>query len=342
MIDGLRAIAVFLVIFGHMGLPSPSGLGVLIFFVISGFLITWLLLKEVEKTGNISLRAFYARRSLRIFPAFYAYAALLLVLLAITHKHIVWPQVFAALLYYNNYYQAILGDPNTGLSHTWSLAVEEQFYLLWPLMFLWWKHRLPRLRMVLIGIIGAFWVYRALLEFVLKVNQGYLYEAFDARADHLLVGCLLALVLWSGRFDKRWEAVTGLWQLALCVGGLVISVLLEMRYSSPYRDSMGFIVNPLFTAMLIVQLIACRDSLAVAWMQSRPVRYLGRISYSLYLYQQLVLPPAGKLLGRYPLAVEIAGSVAAVVLAASASYYVIEKPFLRLKKRFSPLAHSAV
>src|SRR5437868_9569428 len=120
-LDGLRAIAALLVVVFHFGIPFVSGgAGVLMFFVLSGFLITWLLLRENDETGTISLRNFYVRRSLRIFPAFYCYAAVLFAVILIRHTTIVWPQAFAALFYVNNYYQALKGDPNTGFSHTWS------------------------------------------------------------------------------------------------------------------------------------------------------------------------------------------------------------------------------
>src|SRR5438270_11804150 len=107
-LDGLRMVAVFLVVFYHFGFAAvPAGHGVLAFFVLSGFLVTWLLLKEDEKYGSISLRLFYVRRSLRIFPAFYVYWLLLTASLLIFHKQIIWAQAISSLAYVNNYYQAI-------------------------------------------------------------------------------------------------------------------------------------------------------------------------------------------------------------------------------------------
>jgi peptidoglycan/LPS O-acetylase OafA/YrhL len=102
-LDGLRAVAVSLVILYHSGWMIPGGLGVLIFFVLSAFLITWLMLKEAHRFGTVSLKQFYIRRSLRIFPAFYVFATLGLSALLFFHKHVVWPQVLAALTYWSNY-----------------------------------------------------------------------------------------------------------------------------------------------------------------------------------------------------------------------------------------------
>lgn len=335
MLDGLRAVAVFLVIFYHAGLPSPGGLGVLMFFVISGFLITWLLLKENAKRRDVSLRGFYTRRAMRIFPAFYGYAALLLGLLLVTHRPVIWSQAAAALLYYNDYYQAILGDPNTGFSHTWSLSVEEQFYLAWPLLFLWGRNRPAQLARVLTGGIVAVWVYRAVLKYGFHVWQGYFYEAFDTRADQLLLGCLFAVLLWTGKWARVWVAVCGVPQFLAVTGALVVSVLVESRMGAEYRDVFGFPIDTVLVALMLVQLISLRDHAAVAWMQAAPVRYLGRISYSLYLYQQLVLPVVESALRRYDPAVRVSVAVALVVGTASASFYLIEKPFLLLKDRMA-------
>lgn len=148
------------------------------FFVLSGFLITWLLLKENEKSGTVSLSGFYMRRVLRIFPAFYCYWTLLIILLLLKHQVIPWPHAWSSVFYTSNYYIALNGDPENGFSHTWSLAIEEQFYLLWPLAFLLWRRNLARLTGHLVCIIGAVWLYRALLVFLLKVDQAYIYAAF--------------------------------------------------------------------------------------------------------------------------------------------------------------------
>jgi peptidoglycan/LPS O-acetylase OafA/YrhL len=336
-LDGVRAVAAFLVVFYHFGFTYiPGGLGVLIFFVLSGFLITWLLLKEDEKFGTVSLGKFYSRRALRIFPAFYVYWILYIAFMIFRHHHILWTQAIASLLYVNNYFQALRGDPNTGLSHTWSLGIEEQFYLLWATGFLLIRRNRKRMAWVLGGVIGAIWIYRELLIFVFRVWQGYIYEAFDTRADHLLIGCLLAVMLRSEFASKFWGA--------MCSNVLVSVTLLlllmasgacECFYGAGYRDVAAFIVDPVLVAILIVQVIAFRESFTWAWLNIGWVRYLGRISYSIYLYQQIVIEPTRKVLAAYPVAVQLAATIMLVSCTASASYYIIERPFLRLKERFT-------
>jgi peptidoglycan/LPS O-acetylase OafA/YrhL len=332
MLNGLRAIAVLCVVLYHAGLPAPGGFGVLVFFVLSGFLITWLLLNEFRKTGDLSFRNFYARRSLRIFPAFYAYSALLLGFLVLLHKHIDVPQAVASLLYVNDYFQAIYGDPGTGLSHTWSLAVEEQFYLIWaPALLVLLRRR--KVLPALVTAILTLWVYRLALVFF-GVHSGYIYEAFDTRADHLLIGCLLAFLL----FEKRWNRFVRFAcrpeVVAVNIAVLVVLNALEFHYGDTFRDTVAFVVEPVLVAMSIPGLINFSNGLVGRFMESGPISGLGRISYSVYLYQQIAIGPVQKALHAQPLLVRAAASLVVTVVAALFSYHFIERPFLRLKSRF--------
>jgi peptidoglycan/LPS O-acetylase OafA/YrhL len=338
-LDGIRAIAAFLVVFYHFGVPYVSGgAGVLMFFVLSGFLITWLLLRENDELGVISLRNFYIRRSLRIFPAFYCYAAILFAIILVRQTRWVPPQAVAALFYVSNYYQAFFGDPNTGFSHTWSLAIEEQFYLLWPMAFLMLRGDYQRMSRFLTGAILTIWIYREMLVFVFRVHQGYIYEAFDTRADHLLIGCLLAVVLRAGMLPRFWKWVTRSWVAAITVSLLALSSVAESAYGPTYRDSISFIVNPLLTAIWIPQLIALRGAAAWSWMGWTWVRYLGRISYSVYLYQQLLIGVPKKLFPHLAAVWQLAATVALIVAVATLSHYFVERPFLKLKGRFQRTA----
>ena len=335
-LDGLRAVAAFLVVFFHFGVPYVSGgLGVLIFFVLSGFLITWLMLQEDEATHTVNLRAFYMRRVLRIFPAFYCYAALILAYALVRGRPVVWPQAGASLLYFNNYYQAIFGDPNTGFSHTWSLAIEEQYYLLWPPVFLLIRPDRRRVRTFLMLAIGAVWIHRALLVFVFRVHEGYIYEAFDTRVDHLLIGCLLAVALNSGAWPRLWERVCARPVYAgLTAAVLAVSSAIEAVFGPAYRDSIGCLINPLLAAILIAQLIAMHGTAGGRLVDWPAFRYLGRISYSIYLYQQFLIDAPKKYFPSAPFVVQLMISAAVIVAAASLSYWLVERPFLSLKKRF--------
>ena len=332
-LDGLRAVAVFLVIIGHFGFVMvPGGHGVMIFFVLSGFLITWLLLKENERTGTISLGAFYKRRTLRIFPAFYAYWLMMVALLVATGRAVLWPHAWSALFYTSNYYSAINGDPNNGFSHTWSLAIEEQFYLLWPFLFLLLRGNLRRMTIFLAGLIGAVWIHRAILCYGFHIDQAYIYAAFDTRLDELMVGCLLAVLLKRGSLASVWRAISSNILLPVAtIAALAISIYAGEAYIDRYRDVFGFAIEPLLFAILIVQMIALSSTRTWGWTEWRAVKFLGRISYSLYLYQQLTLHAVRHALEAYAVVVQLSAAIAVTIVLATISHYLIERPFLRLK-----------
>ena len=332
-LDGLRLVAVMLVILYHFGYDIiPGGHGVMIFFVLSGFLITWLLLKEHEKTGTLSLRGFYRRRILRIFPAFYAFWILWTSALLIFDKPVPWAQAIAALGYVSNYYTAIVGDPNTGYSHTWSLAIEEQFYLLWPLALLAIGDRVSsRIRALALFIAGV-WVYRCLLVVTHSADQGYIYAAFDTRADHLAVGCLLAVVLRHGYLNRFWHFACRPWASCMTMAIFAASVALGQWIGTSWRDTVGFAVDPILIAILIAQTIALRETRLWRWLNWRWVTFGGTLSYSMYLYQQVLIHPIRHLLQTNPEFVQLIAVLAAIVLVAMSSYYLVEKPFLGLKQ----------
>ena len=251
---------------------------------------------------------------------------------------IVWPQTVASLLYVNNYYQAIWGDPNTGLSHTWSLGVEEQFYILWPVLFVSLHGNPRRLGAWLMGAIVLVWMYRCGLHFY-GVSPGYIYEAFDTRADHLMVGCLLAVALWNRWSPAFWDMVCSSTVLpAVTLGALAGSTVLALRIPG-YRETVGFVVEPLLVGVLIVQWIAMAESAAWGWTNWAPVRYLGRISYSIYLYQQITPRLVERVAGTQSFTTSLAVNTAVVIGVASASYWIIESPFLRIKDRIGRRVH---
>ena len=330
-IDFLRALSAALVILYHAGVPGTSAsFGVLTFFVISGFLITWLMLGEKEATGTVSLKQFYFRRSLRIFPAFYVYAALAITDMVLRHR-VVWSSVACSLLYVGNYYQGLHNYPYSLLGHTWSLGVEEQFYLLWPAAFLLLSARMRRGVVALALLIPCIWMYRDLLV-LSGVRDSYIYTALETRIDAILVGALMAMLWthWGQARMMRWIVRPGL--LPCTVALLMVSQAFEFRWSTPYRDFVGFALNPILLAVLIVQLIEWKGG---RWMDSAPFRYLGRISYSTYLYQEIVLPAVGHL--HLPTPAFAIVSCCSVWAIASLSYQFVEKPFLKLKRHHEPV-----
>ena len=196
-LDGLRAISILLVVVGHAISPKAfptlftmfghlGNYGVRIFFLISGFLITTLLLKEHDRTGHISLKNFYIRRSLRIFPAFYLYVATIVVLSSLGMVVLYQGDLLHTLTYTMNYHM----KRSWYLNHIWSLSVEEQFYLLWPAVVLLAKPR-GGLRIAMWVVLLAP-IMRVIMAFGFDANPTSLTRHFQAVSDALATGCLLA------------------------------------------------------------------------------------------------------------------------------------------------------
>ena len=176
---------------------------------------------------------------------------------------------------------------------------------------------------------------REILVFAFHANQGYVYEAFDTRADHLLIGCVLAVVLRERMWARLWSWLCfSRSMVSVTVGLLVLSTVAQLRLGTAYRDGVAFIIDPVLVAILIVQTITFADRGIGRFLNLRVMTYLGTISYSIYLYQQLGLDLGKKSLQSWPI-LSVLLSVASVILAASLSYWLVEKPFLRVKNRFA-------
>ncbi len=199
-LDGIRTIAVICVLVFHGGLPPRGGfLGVDVFFVLSGYLITVLLLVEVRRTGTIRLRRFYTRRAIRLLPALCVMlgtvVTVAIITLPATSKHEVLLTNIYGLLYVANWAE-VAGVPMGPLGHLWSLALEEQFYLVWPPTLMWLLRRRNSAFRFLLAVVGAITVWRSFLVLA-GAPWDYLYYASDVRFDGLLVGCLLGVMIWD-------------------------------------------------------------------------------------------------------------------------------------------------
>jgi peptidoglycan/LPS O-acetylase OafA/YrhL len=269
-LDGLRAFAVLAVLLFHAGVPSLKGgfVGVDVFFVLSGFLITSLLAAEYREAGKIDLLSFYWRRALRLYPSL-----LLMLTVFIVASLVVSPGVDAlsqsvlAALYLTDYARALFGTP-IELSHTWSLSVEEHFYVVWPLALPWiLRCRLP-LR-VLLGL----WVAATAWRVFNHVEWGWTktYFRFDTRLSGLVLGC--AIALWP---QLR---VATLW-VCIAVAGLLLTISLG-AYQTFGGITVGVTVAEICAALLI---LGSRYSFVNRWLGALPLVYVGRLSYGIYLW----------------------------------------------------------
>jgi peptidoglycan/LPS O-acetylase OafA/YrhL len=332
-LDGFRAVAAFSVVLAH-GYNLTLFDGVTGFFVLSGFLITTLLLREQQSTGTVSLRAFYARRTLRIFPAYYAFVTASYVIDRVAGNP--WPAGLApsAVGYVVNYFNAFNEHPSTSIAHLWSLGVEEQFYLLWPTVFVALSgFGIRTLQRGLFALIALGIASRFVLHFGGFVDQAYLYNTFDSRFDNLAIGCLLATFTRSPRATRIAALVAAYPWTPLVTAALMLLVNLGM--SSTARHLIGFTIYAALVAVLIVQLLHLSRSKLWRWLDSAPARFLGTISYPIYLYHGWGLG-LGHWLTAWPPLLQFMAGVVFTIGGAVGSYFVVERPFLAMKKRFAP------
>ena len=334
-IEGLRGVAVLLVVLFHAGLPVAGGfIGVDVFFVISGFLITRLLLREHERTGRVSLSRFYARRIRRLLPA----AAVVVVLSLgatwvlvgpLDRPDVVADGASAALsvsnirfaLSYGDYFAAI-SQPSPFL-HFWSLSVEEQFYLVWPALLLLAGRGRRAWIGALLGavVVGSFAANLALTQSEL----GWAFYSLPTRAWQLAAGGLLAVA--AGRLGAPSRFLVAVGGLAgwAALGAVVIAGLL-LSESLPY-PGLAAVVPTVGSALLIATgTIRSGPGIVLA---SRPFRFLGRISYSLYLWHWPILVFAPLAAGRALGLDAKAGLVGGAIAAGWASWRFVEEPFRR-------------
>jgi peptidoglycan/LPS O-acetylase OafA/YrhL len=342
-LDGLRAFSFGLVFVAHVGFGDaiPGGFGVTVFFFLSGFLITTLMRSEWDATGAVSLRNFYIRRALRILPPFYL---VLIVATAITATG-VWPvqlqprAVLAQVFHYANYWEVEHGSsgfaPGTGVY--WSLAVEEHFYLLFPLVFLTmqkWRASALRQAGMLLLLCAVILAWRCVLVFGLHSSDDRTYLASDTRFDSILFGCALALygnpVLdVSKKSDAVWKCLL----LPLGTAILLASFLIrDHRFRETFRYSLqGVALVPLFVCA-----VRYPNWAAMRVLNFRPIAWVGVLSYSVYLIHQVVFYAiTEKLQAKLGLAVCAIATLAVTLGLAWVVQVVIEKPCARLRKRFS-------
>jgi peptidoglycan/LPS O-acetylase OafA/YrhL len=326
-LDGLRAISVMLVVISHLcgtrnyplhdtGRFNLGLLGVRVFFVISGYLITSILLSELAKTGTINLKRFYVRRTLRLFPAAWIFIATAGVLgwtgwLAL-HRY----DLLFAFTYTSNYYEG----RSPAIGHLWSLAVEEQFYLLWPITLKVLGK--TRSRRFLFGLIMAAPFCRLMSLMVAPAFN------FLIWSDSLGTGCLLALLWKDLAKDQRYQRlISSHWIAVMPLAALAVNYIPSTKVSWLVGDT----IQNFSIALCVHWSILNASTIVGRFLNLRFMASLGVLSYSLYLWQQLFSVFGVKsVLAVFPF------NLVLMFAAALVSYLFIEKPFLRLRERLEP------
>jgi peptidoglycan/LPS O-acetylase OafA/YrhL len=337
-LDGVRGLAILLVLCSHSviytnaGGLAPNGLaagsaGVAVFFVLSGFLITTLLLREEERDGRIALTSFYARRALRLFPALWLYLLVVcgIWLVGRLPEH-PWHSFVTSLFYVRN----LVGRGHE-TDHLWSLAIEEQFYLLWP-VFLCCVPARHRTRLwIVAGALVAITLWRVTAAHYGLASPGALYIRTDFRGDAPLFGCAIALGLRAFPAASRWlqsRRQSGLFSFAGATG---LAVWIALGLGEKVLAGLDLtIIGLLGSALVLSQ--AGSPSRVSRWLAWRPLTMLGQISYGVYLWQQLFLGPPTTLafIRVFPI------GLLATVAVATLSYLCLERPILRFKERHFP------
>ena len=337
-LDGLRAISIGLVLLGHLsgtvgmgivnlGIGDYAHLGVLVFFVISGFLITSLLLSEHAQNGTVSLKLFYARRSIRIFPASYAYLACVCLLWGAGWIVLENRDLWHALTYTVNY----LAKPSWQIGHLWSLSVEEQFYLLWPFAFVSLGPRRAIWVAAFVIVLGP--VARAAAWLFLRHTPYYEMSMFPMVADSLATGCLLARTRGWLETQRWYLRLFTPWASLLVLGA---SLLINRYTGYTVVSVVGTSALNIGVAILIHRCVYLSRGWTGRVLNWRPVVFVGVLSYSLYLWQQLFLNRHSTAwVNAFP------QNLLFAVTAALGSYLLLEKPLLRLRHRLRAKAPAA-
>lgn len=358
-LNGLRAIAAFAVVLSHTtqslgefgldpnilgktfeGTPlglELAGFGVSIFFTLSGFLITYLLLLEKEK-GSINIRDFYMRRILRIWPLYYLYLSLVLVTIYFWQL----PLENNSLLFYvflMANIPAILGIPLPLLLHYWSLGVEEQFYAFWPWLMRMKNDKLIRISIVLIIVLMTLKIIFRIIAILYDFDIPYL-SIHITRFHCMLLGCIGAMFLY--RKNRTFIRITTHYATQIiCWILLLIAAINQFHFFSVIDNEL---ISVIALCLILSQVQAGKK---IINLENDVMDFLGKISYGIYVFHPLIIFYLSKAIGTGVIAgpvklilVYLAVS-AATILIAWLSYRYFEKPFLRLKLRYSVVPSTA-
>jgi peptidoglycan/LPS O-acetylase OafA/YrhL len=346
-LDGFRGIAVLLVIAAHSTLVfrptllrtvTPSGfLGVDMFFVLSGFLITSLLLSEQMRSsvGRISYGRFYLRRALRLLPALFALLAVhaVYVLLTGLPAGVEFTSGIAAIFYVSNWVLVTDHQFAHGLQHLWSLAIEEQFYLVWPLLVgtvFTVRRPLKFIVIAISAVIVLVVVWRASLwkDGTTLFDLDYIYMRTDTRADTILVGALAAN-LWMRGVSFPRKALSA---LAWIAAAFIAACVLFIPYWQGFYYKGGFTIVAIAAAVVLLSVVQAPNALARS-LQWSALRSVGRVSYGLYLWHLPVFVAVHRYGSDWSPLAQLLVALAITAVATWVSWHYVETPFLRLKTR---------
>lgn len=342
--NGLRGIALLIVFVAHMNviLPIPTLLvipGATVslnsFFVLSGFLITALLLREQARYGGIGIGPFYRRRALRLLPALYVVVVANALFAYATHQWLSteWPSIFSVLFYYSNYWSAASVNPLAphlapGFQHLWSLSFEEQFYLIWPwltIALLTIRVRLRTVVIILLSLIFVIGVHRY-IDYENAHRWWSIFYRTDTRADSILWGALFAHIWVRGRAPKRGLVAAG-WVAA----ALLIALLPFATQEGPFVYWGGFTAIDVACAVLILAILDGRWQ-GTRFLEFKPLVALGVVSYAFYLWHLPVFFAIRHFDTHWNYTVRVVVAVGLTLGLTVLSWFLLERPIQRWSK----------
>jgi peptidoglycan/LPS O-acetylase OafA/YrhL len=345
-LDGWRAISIALVVISHAGLGNiiPGGFGVTIFFFISGYLITSLLLIEWNRSGGVSLVGFYLRRFWRLAPPLIVYILISVLLIFFIKHTFPFKEMFAALFYFANYYHLLwrfdpLGVSPSPLQILWSLAIEEHYYLFFAPIFIFAIRRSRVLILFILLLCFAPLIWRcSLISFntIDWLNNGYIYMATETRIDSIAWGALLAWLKFThgeARVAKIFD------NTFIVLGSIGILIFCLVYRDVAFRESFRYTLQGItLMSIIFTSLYGRCSSFSRHILETKYFVWLGKLSYSLYLYHWLSKVLAGLFFEvEFGLGWQVVFWPLSFLLA-SASYYYLEHPMLRIRKRFGSKA----
>ncbi|WP_298917843.1 acyltransferase [uncultured Nostoc sp.] len=341
-LDGIRTIAFIIVFVFHAGLKNiaPAGFGVTVFFFLSGYLITTLLRQEYDHYQTFDFKLFYLRRILRIWPPFYLVLGLGagLTVLGLLKGQIDLPPFLAQCLHYGNYYRVLVSENNVTVGSwvCWSLAVEEHFYLLFPLLYvtLRQRHVSSRRQMLIFwALCLAVLLWRCVLTYGFGASFDRAYYGTDTRLDSILFGCALAVngnpILDAQHYSNK------VWKYFFLPAGIIL-ILFSFIYRSPdFKQTFGFTIQGIGLYPIFITAIRFPNWGLFAVLNLKWIRFLGVLSYSLYLVHDTVILAVEMYLPQLHKVLQGGISLLISFGLAYMIYQFLEFPLGQLRKKFS-------
>lgn len=340
-LDGIRALVVLVVFFSHVpyfGHIAPGGVGVTILYFLSGYIITTLMRVEYENNQDVSFKLFFIRRVYRTFPPLYTVIILTLLLIefgVLKSSHTLGG-LLSSVFHYTNYF-VILGDQNLehllpGMAVTWSLAVQEHFYLLFPVLFLLCVKRLNRssfIKVLVCICIAAFcWRYYLLLQEGIHLRR--IFWATFARMDSILFGVILA-VAYNPALDKKPEKSDG-FQFCVLIAAIGVLFFTLIPKSHLFREVFRYSIQGMALMPIFYLAISKCNWLIFRILNTWPMRWLGKVSFTFYLSHGVALHVVDRYLGDNHILAVIVALVSTLVFSVLL-YFLIEKRMTLLRKK---------